>query len=74
MAIREGRYEALWETANVTLDLLARPVEDLSTFFSSMKRKRDLEEVEELVSDESPAKVRRVEGRNGSKRRGFVLF
>ena len=74
MAIRQGRWEGLWETANVTLDQLVRPLEGPSTLLRSNKRKRDLEEVEELVSDESPAKVRRVEGRDSSKRQGFVLF
>lgn len=74
MAIRQGRWEGLWETANVTLDQLVRPLEGLGTLLMSNKRKRDIEEVEELVSDESPAKVRRVEGRDSSKRQGFVLF
>ena len=74
MAIREGRWEDLWETANVTLDQLARPPEDFNTLLSSRKRKRDVEEMEELVSDESPAKVRRIEGRDNSKRKAFVLF
>lgn len=74
MATREGRWEGLWETANVTLDQLVRPLEDFSTILSSKKRKRDVEEVEELDSDESPAKVRRIEGRDGSKRKVFVLF
>lgn len=74
MAIREGRWEDLWETANVTLDQLVRPSEGISTLPRSNKRKRDVEEVEEVVSDESPAKVRRVEGRDSSKRQGFVLF
>ena len=74
MAIREGRWERLWETANVTLDQLARPLEGLDALLRSNKRKRDIEEGEELVSDESPAKVRRVEGRDSSKRQVFVLF
>lgn len=74
MAIREGRWERLWETANVTLDQLVRPLEDLDALLRSNKRKRDIEEVEELISDESPAKVRRVEGRDSSKRQVFVLF
>lgn len=74
MAIREGRWEGLWETANVTLDQLVRPLEDFSALFSSKKRKRDVDEVEETDSEESPAKVRRVEGRDSSKRKVFVLF
>lgn len=74
VAIREGRWEGLWETANVTLDQLVRPLEDFSELFSSKKRKRDVEEGEEFVSDESPTKVRRVEGRDGSKRKVFVPF
>jgi hypothetical protein len=74
MAIREGRWEGLWEIANVTLDQLVRPLEDIGTLLRSNKRKRDVEEVEEPVSDESPAKVRRVEGRNSSKRQVFVLL
>jgi hypothetical protein len=74
MAIREGRWEGLWETANVTLDQLVRPLEDFDTLFSNKKRKRDVEEVEEPVSDESPAKIRRVEGRDNSKHKALVLF
>jgi len=73
MAVRERRWEGLWETANVTLDQLVRPLESFSTLLSNHKRKRDVEEVEDPISDESPAKVRRVEGRDSSKRQGFVL-
>lgn len=74
MAILEERWEYLWETANVTLDQLVQPLEDFSTLPSSKKRKRDVKEVEVFDSDESPAKVRHVEGRDSSKRKVFVPF